>query len=268
VLFVATESQVGPAGEGEAFREEGKRRFGHQLKDATLVLAAAVGAALFLRIVVLEAYRIPSRSMEPSLQAGDFLLVNKLFYAPHRGEVVVFRTTGDPGRGEMTLVKRCLAVPGDSVAMTEGVVWVNGVRADSPGAETPFDVGPSDLDGIVRTWAIPRKGNTIHLQESSLSTWKGIVLSEGHRVAVSPLGEVLVDGKPATTYYVEHNHYFVAGDNRSDSYDSRYWGLISEDSIVGKALMVYWSWDESASTHSILGRFAAVRWRRIGMLVR
>jgi signal peptidase I len=237
------------------------------LKDATVVLAAAVGAALFLHIAVLEAYRIPSRSMEPSLQAGDFLLVNKLFYAPHRGEVVVFRTTVDPGRGEMTLVKRCLAVPGDSVAMAEGVVWVNGARADSPGGDTPPTVGPSDLGGVVRTWVIPRKGDTIHLQESSLSTWQGFMLREGHRVTLSPLGEVLVDEKPSTTYNIEHNHYFVVGDNRSDSYDSRYWGLISEEEILGKALIVYWSWDESASAHSICDRFAAVRWRRIGMLV-
>jgi signal peptidase I len=206
--------------------------------------------------------------MEPSLEAGDFLLVNKLLYSPQRGEVVVFRTATDLARGQMTLVKRCVGVPGDSVAMTEGVIWVNGMRADLPGTRMPPAEGPSDLGGIVRTWVIPRQGDTIHLQESSLPALQGVVAREGHRVALSPFGEVLIDGKPTTRYRVEQNHYFVAGDNRSDSYDSRYWGLIPEKAIIGKALVVYWSWDESASARSIFERLATVRWRRIGMLVR
>jgi signal peptidase I len=230
--------------------------------DVALIGAAAIAAALLLRTFVFEALRIPSHSMEPSLLAGDFVIVSKLpSSGPRRGDVFAFHSlTGDGvSRGDQLYVKRCVAVPGDSVAMADGIIWVNGVRSEVP---RPEDVGGgmrNALAGIHRTWVIPCPGEQIVLNESTLPAWHSLVEREGHRVTTGPAGEILVDGVTTPMYRVEQRHYFFAGDNAIDSYDSRYWGLLPERAILGKAILIYWSWDSALSTF---------RWSRVGMMVR
>jgi signal peptidase I len=248
-------------------------------RDTALVLIAAVAASLFLRAFVVGAYLIPSRSMEPSLKPGDYLLVDKLLYGPgvgalrlpslcavKRGDVLLFRVgPGVAGMAEeATFVKRCVAVPGDSLAVVNGVVWVNGVRAGLPQISSL----PSSLEGKTYHWMIPRKGEVIRLDPSSVSFWHSLVAREGHRVEITPRGAVKVDGEPATEYRIQMNHYFVAGDNTADSYDSRYWGLIGDDAVIGKAFLIYWSFDQARVRGSLQGRLSSVRWGRIGSLVR
>lgn len=224
-----------------------------------MILAAAIAAAVLLRLFVFEAFRIPSRSMEPTLLAGDFVIVNKLPYPrAEAGGVYAFRAPaiGDIDRGNEVFVKRCVAVPGDTVAVTDGAIRVNGKTVRLSGSDV---AGPRKLAGIRRTWVIPRAGEEIPLNDSSVSRWRSLIEREGHRIAAGPSGEVLLDETPATAYRVEQNHYFVAGDNPADSFDSRYWGLLPERAIVGRAVLVYWSWDDGLS---------AVRWGRMGTIVR
>lgn len=233
-----------------------------KLRDAAVVIIAAAAAAILLRTFVLEAFRIPSRSMEPSLLAGDFVIVSKLPSArPNRGEVFAFHVPAgvNAGRGEVVFVKRCVAEPGDSVVVADGIIWVNGVRADLPGSVASSGAPPANLAGIHGTWVIPRPGEEVVLSDSMLPHWHSLVEREGHRVTTGPGGEVLLDGTPATSYRVEQRHYFVAGDNRTDSYDSRYWGLLPESAVLGKAILIYWSWDD---------RLSAIRWGRAGTIVR
>jgi len=198
--------------------------------------------------------------MEPSLLAGDFVIVGKLPHSPpERGEVFAFHVPAgiDPGRGEMVFVKRCVAVPGDSVVVADGSIRVNGVRADPPGVAASEGSALPGAAGIGRTWVIPRPGDEILLNDSTLATWHSLIEREGHRV--TPGAEVLLDGVPATSYRVKQRHYFVVGDNRADSYDSRFWGLLPESSVLGKVILVYWSWDS---------RLSAIRWGRVGAIVR
>jgi signal peptidase I len=253
---------------------------GRRFRDGVIIFLAAASAALFLRAFVLEAYRIPSRSMEPALRAGDCLLVNKLPFGrniagiripasrtPERGEVLVFSLVDERDRAEQVLVKRCLAIPGDSVAVIEGSVWVNGVRADIPESDVASRPPSSALAHAVKMWNIPWAGATIPLQSSTLPQWKSMITREGHVVDLDPSGAVTIDGQPRTAYQFTRNYCFVAGDNRADSYDSRYWGPIPEDAIVGKAILVYWSWDEERGSESFVDRISAIRWGRIGKLV-
>jgi signal peptidase I len=243
---------------------EGPERQAHllrTLRDVVVIAVAAIAAALLLRTFVFEALRIPSHSMEPSLLAGDFVIVSKILASgPKRGEVFAFHSPAGNGvaRGEELFVKRCVGVPGDSVAMADGILWVNGVRsAMHPAAGD--DGSRNALAGIRRTWVIPRPGEQISLSESTLPAWHSLVEREGHRVTTSPSGEILIDGVAVTAYRVEQRHYFFAGDNASDSFDSRYWGLLPERAILGKALLIYWSRDSALSTF---------RWSRVGMMVR
>ena len=91
---------------------------------------------------------------------------------------------------------------------------------------------------------------------------------EGHTVGVKENGSVFIDGTEATMYRVEKDYFFMMGDNRDNSLDSRFWGFVPDDLIIGKAILVYWSWDESALPDGFFDRIAGARWNRIGTFVR
>ena len=153
------------------------------------------------------------------------------------------------------------------MAVVEGSVWVNGVRADIPEYGVASRPPPPALAHIEKSWNLPRSGETVPLQSSTLAQWKSMIAREGHAVDCDPSGDVTIDGQVCTAYRFTRNYCFVAGDNRPDSYDSRYWGPIAEDGIVGKAILVYWSWDEERASESIVDRISSIRWGRIGKLV-
>ena len=163
----------------------------------------AVLVAVLLRAFVVQTFFIPSGSMEPTLQIGDRILVNKLSYHLHgvdRGDIVVFSRppTENCGGPEVNdLVKRVIGLPGDVVSLSGGYVYIDGKRLDESWL-------PSSEQGI--TVAGPA-GNSSNL---------------------------------ARPYRVPANDYFVMGDNRTDSCDSRYWGPIAKSLIVGKVELRVW----------------------------
>ncbi|MEK6566055.1 MAG: signal peptidase I [Bacteroidota bacterium] len=251
-------------------------------------LLLAVGVALTLKMFVVEAYRIPTSSMEQSLLVGDFLLVNKLSYglsspryipftskaipafsipmftSVKRSDVIVFEYPGDReqfGEGEpVYFVKRCVGLPGDWVEIRSGEVYVNDRRMETP----PNALLASDHYKARR---VPSKGQSIDLDPSSVEEWKPIVLREGHEVSTDERGAIFVDGRPVKTYRIEQDYYFVMGDNRENSLDSRFWGFVPEKNIVGEAFLVYWSWDPKLPIKGFVEKFKSIRWERIGKIV-
>jgi signal peptidase I len=267
-------------------------------------------AALFLKIFVIDAYRIPSTSMEHTLQIGDFLLVNKLAYGVrtprhlpffaqiipscsfslfqniHRGDVVVFEYPG--GRDEIrtsesvNYIKRCIGIPGDTVKIESGFVYVNkmlapfpqhGVPSDHPGGiflrqqKEMFPQGSAYTDVDYGPIIVPKQGALIALHRASIEQWQVLIEREGHTVQTSA-DTIFVDGRATSTYAIQQNYYFVLGDNRDNSLDSRYWGFVPDDHLIGEALFIYWSWDTEVPVSNISEKLSTVRWKRIGTLIR
>jgi signal peptidase I len=186
----------------------------------TLVIALVI--ALFVRSFVVQAFKIPSSSMEPTLLVGDHILVNKFMYGiripmigkkvfsfskPRRGDVIVFIFPNDRSKD---YIKRVIGLPGEKVEIRERKIYINDRLIEDP--------------------------------------W-GKYLPPDHLIDFGPK-VVLPDS------------LFVMGDNRNNSEDSRYWGYVPLDDVLGKAFVMYWSWDWRAS--SLVSK---VRWKRIGSLI-
>ena len=149
-----------------------------------------------------------------------------------------------------TLIKRCLAIPGDSVLLRGGTLTVNGVPARRGGIEAGDFLGE---DVPVR---VPEKGDVVILDGHSSERWRALIEREGHAVSSSPDGTVMIDGHAAGSYAVEHAYLFVMGDRTDISLDSRHWGLLSTDRVVGEPVLVYWSRDDGGSPR--LDRFGTL----------
>jgi signal peptidase I len=198
------------------------------LRDWTEALFVAAVLALIIRSFVVQAFKIPSGSMEDTLLIGDHLLVNKFIYGlqvpgidgrfltirePRRGDIVVFEFPEDRDKAfwqRRDFIKRVIGLPGDTVEVRDKQVFVNGQPYVAPEA-----------------------------------VYKDGTLLPGGR-----------DNMPVVK--VPAGHYFMMGDNRDRSYDSRFWGFVSSTAIKGKAFVKYWSWDSEGFTP---------RWGRIGRLI-
>ncbi|MEN8167089.1 MAG: signal peptidase I [Pseudomonadota bacterium] len=211
-------------------------------------------AVLILRSFLVEPFRIPSGSMMPTLLVGDFILVNKFSYGirlpvlnkkvielgePQQGDVVVFRYPKQPW---IDYIKRVVAVPGDSVRYQDKILYING----KPMPQTPVGMYTGIGSGAQMTGAL-----------KSLERLDGIE----HNILVHPMAPNLAMGcnvlrnGPIT---VPEGHYFAMGDNRDNSNDSRCWGLVPEENLVGKAFGIWMNWDSN------LDSFPPVAWERIG----
>lgn len=188
-------------------------------------LIAIIVVAIFIVTFTLQPFRIPSGSMEPTLLIGDFLLVDKqitadsadsLFLPPptiHRGDVVVFHFPIDP---DTHLVKRVVGIPGDHIRLRGGHVFVNGLRLEEPYAV----YRPSAPDNFRDNF--PRLQNADPAIDSRWWMRMRRLIDDGDLII--PAGD-----------------YFVLGDNRNDSEDSRYWGFVPRENIVGRPLVIYFS---------------------------
>ena len=187
-------------------------------------LVMAVALAMFIRTFVVQAFKIPSGSMLPTLEIGDHLLVNKFIYGlriplvgkrilelrePVRGDVIVFIYPEDRTKD---FIKRVIGTPGDRIEVRDKVVFVNGQRIDDPHAF--YD---------------PPSPQALHNPRDNFGP-----------------------------YVVPPHKVFVMGDNRDHSHDSRFWGPVDIDDILGKAFILYWSWDSDDFSP---------RWSRIGMRI-
>lgn len=255
-------------------------------------------AALFLKTFIIEAFRIPSASMEKTLLVGDFLMVNKFAYGfrtprfvpltniaipslslpsfkkIERGDIVVFEfprgRRADSTPEVSNYVKRCVGLPGDTVEIVNGEVFVNGSRLLLPRDSFHEATGNGlDLTGDrFGPVVVPKEGMTISLTPRNVRRFRRLLYHEGRVVDVDGQGNVLIDGEPANTYTIHQNYYFMLGDNRGNSLDSRAWGFVPESSIVGEALFIYWSWNPEIEASSVGEKLKSVRWERIGTIIR
>lgn len=192
-------------------------------------------AVLLFRSFLWEPFRIPSSSMVPNLLIGDFILVNKFDYGlklplldvplirfadPARGDVIVFRYPKDPRKN---YVKRVVGVPGDTIEYRNKTVYING----APAAQTPL--GSYTASGSNR--------------ESNGKAIASETFPDGreHKILSNPLRQAF----GAERFVVPEGQYFVLGDNRDDSEDSRFWGMVPESHILGRAQLVWLSIDWS-----------------------
>lgn len=242
------------------------------IRDGAVVLFFTLLFATALKSCIIDAYKIPSGSMTPSLQIGDYLLVNKFIYGArtpqkflyislpqfrfpkmkdiHRGDVIVFEFPGEPNEvfpiRNLFLVKRCIGLPGDTIDIVNGNVRVNGLRLNfyEPVVQ-PFS-----------STVIPRKGTIIGISNKNFLAWKVFIQREGNVIELRD-GKIFINKKETSIYEIKRNYYFALGDNINNSSDSREWGHIPEDNIVGKATMIYWSKND-------LG----IQWDRIGNIIK
>ena len=234
-------------------------------------LAAVLVTGLFIITFIVQAFEIPSSSMENTLLIGDHVFVNREQFAPptrwlgpilpyrdvHRQDIVVFLSPAEPG---LYVVKRIIGAPGDRIHLQDGVVYRNGEKLDEPyvihqaGGENynPYrdnfpSVLPSEYSNVVPEW------------QSSMKQY-----IQGDDLVVPP------------------DHYFAMGDNRDVSYDSRYWGFIPRENVIGRPMFIYWSFltppDQylqkglgqrlSFVAHVVIHFFDETRWRRTFRIVR
>lgn len=243
------------------------------VRDVLLVLFLTVVFASGLKSCVVDAYKIPTESMSETLRAGDFLLVNKILYGARtpshllfiplpqytlpalspvsRGDVIVFEFPGEPeevlAARHQYVVKRCVALPGDTVEIANANLIVNGFRS-----VRSF----SQYDSVPYFAIVPYRGMQIPLDPSTLKQWNVFIRREGRRVDIAR-DTILIDGIASTAYTVRRNYCFVVGDNARNSYDSRHWGFVPVENVIGRAMMIYWSKDDNG-----------IRWNRIGTIIR
>lgn len=243
----------GGGAEGDAGRVSLGRSDAHTrtaLRFASSLLFAAVLFVL-VRTFVVEAYRIPTGSMENTLLVGDFLLVNKMVFGtpipgtdrrvgavrePALGDVVVFHPPHEPGRN---YVKRVVGVPDDTLEMRDKRLYRNGGLADEPFARHDGD-----------------RGDSVH---PDMRWQSGYLIASGRR-KYQPTRD---NWGPIV---VPPDRYFVLGDNRDNSEDSRYWGFVEREKIRGQPWRVYYSF--VPTSESSLPFLRRVRWTRLGEAVR
>ncbi|MCB0349276.1 MAG: signal peptidase I [Bdellovibrionales bacterium] len=219
----------------------------------------AVLIALSIRWLLLEAYVIPSGSMLPSLLIHDHIFVNKIIYGvrvpfsklwllefakPQKGEVIIFQW---PKNESIIFIKRVIAGPGDVVFYDDGKLYVNEQLV-----EQTTDVNMWDYDWL-READFGNSSMSDHMYVSE--TLAGVKYSTLVRKDVVPMGF-----GPMT---IPDKKYFVMGDNRNNSEDSRYWGLVPEENILGKAMFVWLSCEETLPAVSFLCNPLTIRWRRL-----
>jgi signal peptidase I len=177
------------------------------VREYAEIIVLAVGLALFVRTFFIQAFRIPSESMEDTLLVGDFLFANKLLYGPKlpfmdvhlpairqpkQGDIIIFRYPNDP---KVDYIKRCVAVEGQSVELIDNQLYVDGVLQHEPFTKYVFGSRPDRHFG---------------------------------------------------PFTVPPGHLFMMGDNRDNSADSRAWGPLDKKLIAGKAMFIYFSWNPQA----------------------
>jgi signal peptidase I len=239
---------------------------GSGVSESLQSLLGTVIIAVFVITFVVQAFQIPSPSMENTLLVGDYLLVNKLCYGAgsigdlmmpyrriQRGDIVVFHYPVNPAQH---FVKRVIGLPGDRVRMINKQVYVNGVALKEPFARFTRPANDLFRDSFPR----------LDVAAGETPEWW------------VQLRKLVDDGQ----LIVPQGNYFVMGDNRDNSYDSRYWGFVPQGNIIGRPLLIYWSVreedSESAVSNSVAAKlahfayavthiFQITRWKRTLRLV-
>lgn len=280
------------------------------LEVRSLLITAMI--FVFITAALVEGSIVPTPSMEKTIMTGDRLFINKAIFGittpthipftnidlpyyrlpafrePERNEIIVFRYPGDKNQlvddAVEFWVKRCLAIPGDTIEFRNKVVYVNGKRSPIP-VNINYQLQPikrqgvkdSEIFPITENWngdnygplVIPKKGDVIELNMSNIHAWKMIINREfGEEVVQIDGNEIKINGKINNKYTLKQDYYFMIGDNRDNSLDSRYWGFVPRENIVGTPMIIFWSWDSTIPFSKPLDLISSIRFERIAKLVK
>jgi len=247
--------------------------------------------AIFGMTFVLQAVTVPTGSMQNTILIGDYLLVNKFIFAPggkplpfmpqreiQRGDIIVFKFPGFPKElnkskqdiisagvpYQTNFVKRVIGLPGDAVEFRNDEVYINGQKIPEHRiiADSPLDRSGRENDQaalVVKTeeQQTPDEKYSVYYSEDTIEASK--------KGKLPPSGSYGVTGK---VIKVPDDSYFVMGDSRDHSLDSRYWGVVNRDLIIGRAMFVYWSCDRGTSDGSLFSCITHPRLDRIGTLIK
>ncbi len=205
-----------------------------------------------LRSFLVEPFKIPSGSMLPTLEIGDFILVNKFEYGirlpilnkkvialgdPQRGDVMVFRFPKDPS---LDYIKRVVGLPGDTLEYRDKALYINGQAVPSQPAGT-YNYVANGLNYIAGETRTERLGEHEHLAMVQADMPPVIMYQVDGDF---PHRENCTYNEQGFVCKVPQGHYFMLGDNRDASNDSRYWGFVPDENIVGRAFMIWWNFGE------------------------
>ena len=285
-------------------KKESEVNFIQETLSFIKTLVGAIIVVMIINGILVASFVVPTGSMERTVMTGDFLFVNKFLYGPttpqvlpfvniplpfykfpgfkkpELGDVIVFIYPGDRDDIEPKeftyYLKRCVGVGGDKIEIKDKQLYVNnkviplaehGVlmpeRTDYP-AGFPLGAGyTTDNYGPI---TVPQIGDKINLTIDNVHQWITFIKREGQDVTFD-MNSVYIDGKKTNSYTVKRNYVFGMGDNRDNSEDSRAWGFIPEENVIGTPMIVYWSWNTDLPTTQIFDKLATVRWGRIGTII-
>lgn len=267
----------------------------------------AIIFVLILNGLALASFVVPTGSMEDEVMTGDFLFVNRFkygpttpqivpllnitlpsykfpgFWEPELGDVIVFVYPGDYNEIEdrefIYYLKRCVATAGDTLQIINGKVYVNDEHYPDPENVKYITQVPDNRPTrfpLNKRWtldnygplAIPKIGDEIDLTPENINQWSMFITREGHKVVYNQLTkEILIDGEKTNKYTVERNYCFGIGDNRHNSDDSRSWGFIPYENVVGTPMVVYWSWDTGIPFSNFIDKILSTKLSRIGTII-
>jgi signal peptidase I len=280
------------------------------LREYLEIILITILVAFVIKIFVMDAYRIPTGSMENTLIAGDYILVNKFIYGPttprtipltrseiphirfpglrkpDRGDVIVFKFPGERDEiqpsDNLNYIKRVIGLPGDNIEIQNRKVYVNGdrfpklptqrnsSRALKPSGRNDLRIFPSGAPFNEDNYGpiyVPKRGDTLRIDLDNYLQWEIFLQRDGAVVEILADGSVKLNDDITDTYVIQRNYYFTLGDNRDNSLDSRFWGFVPEENIIGRALLIYWSWN-NFEPRSFTARFRNIRSDRIGTFIR
>jgi signal peptidase I len=235
-------------------------------------LAAVLVTGLFIITFIVQAFEIPSSSMEKTLLIGDHVFVNRVQFAPltrwtgpllpyrqiRHGDIVVFLSPAEPG---LYVVKRIMGIPGDRIHLRSGVVYRNGERLDEP-------------------YVIHKSTESYDANRTYRENFPAVLPSDFNNLA--PAWQLtLPQHVQGDDLVVPPNSYFAMGDNRDVSYDSRFWGFIPGENVIGRPMFIYWSFETPPNqyqhtaiserlgfvAHVVIHFFDQTRWRRTFRMV-
>jgi len=205
---------------------------------------------------------------------------------PRRGDVVNFDYPGFRDEVEASTkvqyLKRLVGEPGDSIQIINKVLYVNGkefLKAKGqrfmfpnpkPKTQPNRDIFPKNSGWNEDNYGplyIPKQGDVVNLTTQNYEWWDTFIKREGHKIEKTTDGKILIDNSEINQYKVQRNYYFAMGDNRDNSLDSRFWGFVPRENIVGRAWFVYWSWDSNISFADFIKLLGSSRIDRIGHVI-
>jgi signal peptidase I len=203
-----------------------------------------------------------------------------------RGDVIVFDWPGNRDQtgkpSQVYFLKRCIGLPGDIIRIDQRALYVNNRKQALPlhgkhlrpqpipaGYPNP-DIFPRASDFNEDNYgpiAVPGKGSVLPLSAENVSAWEVFIRREGHATSLIN-DQVFIDGRPADHYVVERNYLFAMGDNRDDSLDSRFWGFVPVEDVIGTPMVVFWSWNPEIPFSHPIDKLLSTRFWRIGSIIR